>query len=200
MWWWSKFCSRFCLRHDFAQNKLSSLEFDPLEEEQSDEVRPLKSLTHCFFKPFLHQCCFKSFLYHLLRQVFTDASIWQWSIQDLLHHLLFHLHLNFLKHPSCACIELDLAFLPCTSSSSPLPSAPEIPQAPTMCLHCIGSSQRHLKKKNTCWQGFYNTIDRLLVSVLILYRLFSFCIICSHVFLNVREGSFISWKPTNGLQ
>jgi hypothetical protein len=69
-----------------------------------------------------------------------------------------------------------------------------------MCLHCIGSSQRHLKKKNACWQGFYNTIDRLLVSVLILYRLFSFCIICSHVFLNVREGSFISWKPTNGLQ
>jgi hypothetical protein len=30
--------------------------------------------------------------------------------------------------------------------------------------------------------------------------LFSFYIICSHVFLNVREGSFISWKPTNGLQ
>ncbi len=149
MWWWSKFCSRFCLRHDFAQYELSSLEFDPLEEEQSDEVRPLESVTHYFFKPFLHQCCFKSFLYHLLRQVFTDVSIWQWSIQDLLHHLLFHLHLHFLKHPSCGCIELDLAFLPCTSSSSPRPSAPEIPQAPTMCLHCIGSSQRHLKKMLT---------------------------------------------------
>jgi hypothetical protein len=55
-----------------------------------------------------------------------------------------------------------------------------------MCLRCIGSS-RHLKKKNTCWQGFYNTIDRLLVSVLILYHLFSCVSECAWRFLHLLK-------------
>jgi hypothetical protein len=38
-----------------------------------------------------------------------------------------------------------------------------------------------------CWQGFYNTIDRLLVCVLILYYLFSCVSECAWRFLHLLK-------------
>ncbi len=135
--------------------------------------------------------------------------------------LLQILPLSFAASSLHGCIYLAMIHSR-SSASLTLPSALALPQAPIMWLHWIGSciSSLHIffVTSSICtWNSssthhvpalywifttsFEEDANKDFTTQLTgCSCVFSFFIICSHVFLNVREGSFISWKPINGLQ